>query len=50
MQLWTMRAKRSIDRTFSGLTKLFFPSGVMGKADAHYKSVVNLNACENRQA
>ncbi len=31
---WTVRDKRSIDRTFSGLTKLIFPSGVMEKADA----------------
>jgi predicted ATP-dependent Lon-type protease len=25
----------SVDRTFSGLTKLIFPSGVMQKDDAH---------------
>jgi len=29
-----VRDKRSIDRTFSGLTKLIFPPGVMEKADA----------------
>lgn len=31
---WSARDQRSINRTFSGLTKLVFPSGVMGKEDA----------------
>ena len=31
---WTTRDKRSIDRTFSGLAKLIFPSGEMTKEDA----------------
>lgn len=31
---WSARDLRSINRTFSGLTKLIFPSGVMAKADA----------------
>ena len=31
---WSARDKRSIDRTFSGLTKLIFPDGVMTKEDA----------------
>jgi ATP-dependent Lon protease len=31
---WSTRDTRSIGRTFSGLTKLIFPSGVMGKDDA----------------
>jgi ATP-dependent Lon protease len=31
---WSTRDKRSINRTFSGLTKLIFPSGVMTKEDA----------------
>ncbi len=32
---WSARDMRSINRTFSGLTKLIFPSGVMEKEDAH---------------
>ncbi len=32
---WSTRDKRSINRTFSGLTKLIFPSGVMTKEDAN---------------
>ncbi len=32
---WSARDMRSINRTFSGLTKLIFPSGVMKKEDAH---------------
>jgi ATP-dependent Lon protease len=31
---WSARDMRSINRTFSGLTKLIFPSGVMEKEDA----------------
>src|SRR5207245_727872 len=31
---WSNRDLRSINRTFSGLTKLIFPSGVMEKEDA----------------
>jgi ATP-dependent Lon protease len=31
---WSARDLRSINRTFSGLTKLIFPSGVMEKEDA----------------
>lgn len=31
---WSARDMRSINRTFSGLTKLIFPSGVMTKEDA----------------
>lgn len=31
---WSARDLRSISRTFSGLTKLIFPSGIMEKADA----------------
>jgi ATP-dependent Lon protease len=31
---WSARDKRSIDRTFSGMTKLIFPDGVMTKEDA----------------
>ena len=31
---WSARDLRSVNRTFSGLTKLVFPSGVMGKDDA----------------
>lgn len=31
---WSARDKRSIDRSFSGLTKLIFPDGVMQKEDA----------------
>lgn len=31
---WSTRDKRSVDRTFSGLTKLIFPSGQMTKEDA----------------
>lgn len=31
---WSARDMRSISRTFSGLTKLIFPSGVMEKEDA----------------
>ena len=31
---WSARDLRSINRTFSGLTKLIFPSGVMAKEDA----------------
>jgi ATP-dependent Lon protease len=32
--VWSARDLRSINRTFSGLTKLIFPSGVMEKEDA----------------
>lgn len=31
---WSARDQRSINRTFSGLTKLIFPGGVLEKADA----------------
>ncbi|WP_201375469.1 BREX system Lon protease-like protein BrxL [Ktedonobacter robiniae] len=31
---WSARDQRSINRTFSGLTKLIFPAGVMEKEDA----------------
>ncbi len=31
---WSARDMRSINRTFSGLTKLIFPSGIMEKEDA----------------
>jgi ATP-dependent Lon protease len=31
---WSTRDLRSVNRTFAGLTKLIFPSGVMGKDDA----------------
>lgn len=31
---WSTRDQRSINRTFSGLTKLIFPTGVMEKEDA----------------
>ncbi|MEI6043516.1 MAG: BREX system Lon protease-like protein BrxL [Chloroflexota bacterium] len=31
---WSARDRRSINKTFSGLTKLIFPSGVMQKDDA----------------
>lgn len=31
---WSARDLRSVNRTFSGLTKLIFPSGVMEKEDA----------------
>ena len=31
---WSTRDMRSVNRTFSGLTKLIFPSGTMEKADA----------------
>lgn len=31
---WSTRDTRSVNRTFSGLTKLIFPSGVMTKEDA----------------
>jgi len=31
---WSARDQRSINRTFSGLTKLIFPSGMMEKEDA----------------
>lgn len=31
---WSARDLRSINRTFSGMTKLIFPSGIMGKEDA----------------
>lgn len=33
---WSARDMRSINRTFSGLTKLIFPSGEMGKEDARF--------------
>jgi ATP-dependent Lon protease len=32
---WSARDRRSITRTFSGLTKLIFPAGEMTKDDAH---------------
>ncbi|HEX8597266.1 MAG TPA: BREX system Lon protease-like protein BrxL [Chloroflexia bacterium] len=32
---WSARDMRSINRTFSGLTKLIFPAGIMEKEDAH---------------
>jgi ATP-dependent Lon protease len=31
---WSARDRRSINRTFSGLTKLIYPSGIMQKEDA----------------
>jgi len=31
---WSARDQRSVNKTFSGLTKLIFPSGEMGKDDA----------------
>ncbi len=31
---WSARDLRSVNRTFSGLTKLIFPDGVIGKEDA----------------
>ena len=31
---WSARDMRSINRTFSGMTKLIFPSGIMDKEDA----------------
>jgi ATP-dependent Lon protease len=31
---WSVRDRRSINRTFSGLTKLIFPDGIMKKEDA----------------
>src|SRR5438046_9140370 len=35
---WSARDLRSINRTFSGLSKLIFPSGVMDKEDARMLS------------
>ena len=32
---WSARDKRSINRSFSGLTKLIFPDGEMTQDDAH---------------